>query len=292
MATILVTGANSGIGFALCKQLVATPHKCRVLLGARSKDKGLAAVKEVLTESPEAKIDFVEIDVSNDESVCAAAEAVKKLLGDAALSGIVNNAGTGLAHKGVTAKDIVNVNYYGPRRVVNSFLPLLDQKAGRIVNVGSGAGPMYVNKRKTEPAALKVLTSWQTTLPELDSYVEKTLAGFDVESKDDTYASYGLSKAALSVYTMCLAKQFKEAKTPILASCLSPGFIATNIVSGFGATKKPEEGTVSIRHCLFNKLEGNGFYYGSDAVRSPLTQIRNPGEPPYTGDEEEKKYQM
>ena len=34
---------------------------------------------------------------------------------------------------------------------------------------------------------------------------------------------------------------------------------------------------------LFGDLEGNGFYYGSDAVRSPYHFMRNPGEPEYDG---------
>ena len=66
-------------------------------------------------------------------------------------------------------------------------------------------------------------------------------------------------------------------------NCVSPGFTNTNMTEGYGATQTPEEGTFSMRHCLFNHLEGNGFYYGSDAVRSPLHFMRNPGEPAFTG---------
>lgn len=43
---ILVTGANSGIGLALTKQLVAD-HGCHVYLGSRSAERGLEAVEEV-----------------------------------------------------------------------------------------------------------------------------------------------------------------------------------------------------------------------------------------------------
>ena len=56
------------------------------------------------------------------------------------------------------------------------------------------------------------------------------------------------------------------------------------MTKGFGATKPPEEGTVSIRHCLFQDWGGgNGWYFGSDAERSPLHFMRNPGEPVYDG---------
>lgn len=294
---ILVTGANSGIGFALCKQLVGKPHNCHVFLGARNDDKGKAAVASILKENAEAKVSFVKIDVGDEKSVISAAAAVKSQLSGDSLYGIVNNAGTGLAHN-VDANTIIDTNLYGPRRVIEAFLPCLDEKNGRIVNVGSGAGPMYVNKiaGQKKEAAVKLLTSWATTKEQLDKFVEDESKTYDQSSQDDRYLAYGISKAALATYTMVLAKQFCEKKLAITVSCLSPGFIATAIVQGFGAKKTPEEGTVSIHHCLFDKLEGNGLYFGSDGVRSPLTKVRNPGEPVYTpsADElaEEKKYQL
>ena len=54
----------------------------------------------------------------------------------------MNNAGTGLGH-GATPDVVMNTNLFGPKRVIEGFMPLLS-KSGRIVNVGSGAGPMYV----------------------------------------------------------------------------------------------------------------------------------------------------
>ena len=42
---------------------------------------------------------------------------------------------------------------------------------------------------------------------------------------------------------------------------------SSRIVKGFGASKPPEEGTVSIHQCLWGELNGSGYYYGSDGVR-------------------------
>jgi nucleoside-diphosphate-sugar epimerase len=47
---ILVTGANSGIGLALTKQLVAD-HGCHVYLGSRNAERGMQAVEEVKATS-------------------------------------------------------------------------------------------------------------------------------------------------------------------------------------------------------------------------------------------------
>lgn len=285
---VFVTGANSGIGLALCKQLVGKEYGCRVFLGARSAEKGNAAVSEIKKETPEAKIECVEIDVGNDKSVVTAAETVKKMLGGDKLYGVVNNAGVGLATNSST-EEILNVNFYGPKRVIDAFLPFVD-KGGRVVNVGSGAGPMYVGKRAEEKKvdAVKLLTSWSTTYDQLNSYVQDESKKMS-DCKEDRFSAYGLSKSALSVYTMVVAKALKEAKSDILVSCLSPGFIATKLVAGFGASKTPAEGTVSIRKCLFDELGGNGFFFGSDGLRSPLAKLRNPGEPEYKPSEEELK---
>lgn len=65
---------------------------------------------------------------------------------------------------------------------------------------------------------------------------------------------------------------------------VSPGFIDTKLVAGFGAKLQPSEGTVSIRHVMFGDLAGkSGFYWGSDAKRSPLHVGRDPGTPEFQG---------
>merc|ERR1711879_160191 len=99
-------------------------------------------------------------------------------------------------------------------------------------------------------------------------------------SEADSMGGYGLSKALLTNYTSLLAKENSSLKI----NCCSPGFIDTKLVpKGWGASKPPDQGTVAIKHLLFADLQGNGWYYGSDGVRSPLHFMRNPGEPAYDG---------
>mmetsp|Transcript_51157 Transcript_51157/g.136610 ORF Transcript_51157/g.136610 Transcript_51157/m.136610 type:complete len:273 (-) Transcript_51157:93-911(-) len=266
---VIVTGGNTGIGLALCKQL-ASENGCYVYLGSRNIDKGAVAIRSILETAPECegRLELVQVDTGSDESVAAAAATVQASLGSELLYGIVNNAGTGLAHGG-TAETVVNTNLYGPKRMCEAFLPLLSP-SGRIVNVGSGAGPKFVER--CDPQKKKLLSSFDVTWPEVESLVAAEMSSPRVNG-------YGLSKACLSCYSMILARE----RPDILTSTISPGFIDTAIVKGFGARLKPEEGTKAIRHCLFGSLGGNGWYWGSDAVRSPLTHMRNPGEPPFTG---------
>ena len=271
---ILVTGGNAGIGLALCKQLTYD-YGCHVYLCSRSLEKGTAAVKSIMDGKPascKGQCEVVQLDTSSDESVVSAVADVKARLAEGAqLYAIVNNAGTGLGH-GATPDVVMNTNLFGPKRVIEGFMPLLS-KSGRIVNVGSGAGPMYVARCSSD--VKKMLCNPDISWAQIEEHAKSGLG-----SSADGMGGYGLSKALLSCYTMLLAKQHPE----LLVSCLSPGFIETSMTKGMGASKSPEEGTVSMRHCLFEKLDGNGWFYGSDALRSPLHFLRNPGEPPYKGE--------
>ena len=66
-------------------------------------------------------------------------------MGNQKLFALVNNAGTGFSHK-VTDEQVINTNFYGPKRVCDNFMPIMDLKAGRIVNMGSSGGPEFVSK--------------------------------------------------------------------------------------------------------------------------------------------------
>ena len=117
MKAIFVTGGNSGIGLALCRQLVVD-HGCRVFMGSRSLERGAAGLKSITDAHPESagSIEVVQIDVSDDDSVAAAAEVVKSK--GVGLYAIVNNAGVGLNASG----EVLPTNFYGPKRVSEAFL--------------------------------------------------------------------------------------------------------------------------------------------------------------------------
>jgi NAD(P)-dependent dehydrogenase (short-subunit alcohol dehydrogenase family) len=274
---ILVTGGNSGIGLALCTQL-AVEHGCHVFMGSRNIERGEAAVKSIaIPEGCGGSVQLVEIDVGTDSSVQAAASSVKAALGDDTLAAIVNNAGIGLAVSSST-DETINTNLYGPKRVCEAFGPILSPTEGRIVNVGSGSGPSYVSNcpKEVQPMYCTEPVSWA----QVESWLTLSADGkTGKDSEADSSGGYGLSKALLASYTMVLAKENPQ----WLVSCCTPGFIDTKIVAGFGATKPPAEGTVAIKHCLFDELGGNGWYYGSDGERSPFHFMRSPGEPIYDG---------
>jgi len=272
MKTVLVTGGNTGIGLALCELLVEE-HGCFVYLGSRNLDRGTQAVnsiKEKVGSGKSDNIELVQIDVCSDESISKAVDQLKAK--DVTLFGLVNNAGVGLQTDN-KPESILNTNFYGPKRVTDAFLNLMDSKEGRIVNVSSGAASMWL--RKQDDKTKKLFSDPDLTWEALEAAVKENLAASNL-----TMGGYGLSKAGLSALTLVQAKNNPN----MTITSLSPGFIATNMTAGYGAKLTPKEGCVSTIKCLFGDVT-SGWYYGSDGLRSPMTVTRDPGTPEYEGEE-------
>ena len=258
----------------------------KVFLGSRNAEKGrtaVEAVKKHCGSDDDVPVELCVIDVADDQSVELAAKSLKDQ--GVKLYAIFNNAGTGLAHEGVTEQDVMNVNLYGPKRVVDAFAPLFDPAGSKIINTGSGAGPMYVDKQ-TSVERKKLLCNPDITWEEVDALASAGASPDDPAREGWAgLGPYGLSKALLYCYTMYTARTMADKN--VASFCLSPGFIATNIVpTDYRSNAKPvEEGTVSLKHCLLNATlkDNNGWFYGSDAKRSPPHFLRNPGEPEYDG---------
>lgn len=141
--TALVTGANKGIGFEVARELARLGR--RVFLGARNVEAGRAAAGKLGSEG---EVIFLEIDVSNADSIRRAAE---ELAGQTDhLDVLVNNAGILLDEdKGALSitpeifEQTLRTNTLGPWLVARAFLPLLKKSIEpRIVNVSSGGGQL------------------------------------------------------------------------------------------------------------------------------------------------------
>ena len=168
MTAILVTGGNTGIGYALCKYLLFNT-KYDVILGSRNVIKGEQAVTSILESigAGEAlivrsRIKAVQLDVTDAKSVTNAAESLKHMI----FYAVVNNAGTGFAHVGIDPQTIIQTNLFGVKRVTEAFLPLLfpQKNLPRIIMVASGAAPNYIsNKTLLHSESGQILSSNEST---------------------------------------------------------------------------------------------------------------------------------
>lgn len=90
---VLVTGANSGIGFEAIQALMQSDHPYHIILGARSPARAQEAVAQLRKELPGSKssVDALQVDLESDESIDKAVAEVTAKYGR--IDALVNNAG-------------------------------------------------------------------------------------------------------------------------------------------------------------------------------------------------------
>ena len=216
----LVTGANQGIGLQIAKDLVA--HGFTVLVGSRNLERGEAAAKEV---GPDARA--LQLDVTDQASIAAAAERIRKELGrldvlvnNAAISNTIKQPGQSVEEYAKTTRPsnvsldemraVWDTNVFGVLAVYQAMLPLLRETPGaRIVNVSSGVGSLTTN---SDPA-----------------FSYRTIFG----------PVYPASKTALNALTLAMALELDP--EGIKVNAVSPGFTKTNL-NGYAGTETVEEG--------------------------------------------------
>ena len=136
--SVVITGTSTGIGRATALRL--DRNGFRVFAGVRREADG----QNLKAEASE-RLTPILLDVTDAAAVEQASKDVAAQVGDAGLWGLVNNAGMGLGGpiEFVDSDEWrrqFEVNVFGPAAMIRSFLPLVRQAKGRIVNVSSAAG--------------------------------------------------------------------------------------------------------------------------------------------------------
>jgi NAD(P)-dependent dehydrogenase (short-subunit alcohol dehydrogenase family) len=201
--TALVTGANKGIGFAICQGLLEAGFD--VFLAARSLEKAKAAADKLAGDG--SVIYPIELEVTDDESIQRAVERVGEVT--MGLDVLINNAGI-YPDEGVdiltVSRDLLaqamHTNAFGSLLVTQAFLPLLKRgQSSRVINISSGNGQL--------------------------------------EGISENVPSYSLSKLALNGATILLARALEPAGIAVYAMC--PGWVKTDM-GGPSAPRTPAEG--------------------------------------------------
>src|SRR5690242_3608340 len=206
MKTVLVTGANRGIGREVARQLAKRGF--HVFIGARDSKAGRAAAEDLAKQGGETT--FLKIDVSDDASVKAAAREFAKQSDH--LDVLVNNAGIMVdGDDGILKisddvfRKTIETNTLGALRVARVFEPSLSKsKSPRIINVSSGGGQL-------------------------------------TDGADGWAPAYCISKTALNGVTSQLASALP--KFAINSVC--PGWVRTDM-GGSNASRSVEEGAAGI----------------------------------------------
>ena len=144
MKTIVVTGANRGIGLEISRQLAEMSH--RLVMAVRNPAKSQAALAKIQALSPESMM--LQLDLGDSESIKTFAEELSQLTNH--LDVLVNNAAI-LEDSRESIRSIdeelmirmMEVNFWGAFRLTRAMLPLLDKSSDpRIINLSSGRGEL------------------------------------------------------------------------------------------------------------------------------------------------------
>ncbi|XP_063360785.1 retinol dehydrogenase 11-like [Cydia amplana] len=137
--TVIVTGANAGIGYETAKDLAA--RGARVILACRNEIRGRAAKDQITTATGNSDVHYQHLDLASLKSVRSFADNILKT--EKHLDILVNNAGCYGSNFEKTEDGLLlemQSNHFGPFLLTNLLLPLLKSSApSRIVNVSSVA---------------------------------------------------------------------------------------------------------------------------------------------------------
>ncbi|MEP6480602.1 MAG: SDR family NAD(P)-dependent oxidoreductase [Rhodoglobus sp.] len=231
----LVTGANSGIGFAIAKQLLG--HGFTVWVGARNLERGQRAA-EALGERAHA----VQLDVTDPNSIAAAAEHIGEL------DILINNAGINPGGEDIVGAPLEQLrrayetNVFGLIAVTQAFLPALRRSAHpRIVNISSGTGSLEWGSGPNPQ--------------------------FDWERVQGGGLAYRSSKTAVNAVTLLTAQALGD---HFRVNALAPGLRATNLIAGLTVGGDPAEAaTGAIRLALLPDEAPTGALWSWDGTRVP-----------------------
>lgn len=190
---VLITGADAGLGLSLVRRFLQGEYE--VFAGVYKSAVELNRSIEEYADS----LRLIPLNVADMDSVCNAANQVTRLT--AALDIVINNAGIHLENSKGSLEQLdftdghlqqtMDINAFGPLRVVQQFLPLLERGGPKlIVNISSEAGSIADCQRENQFA-------------------------------------YCMSKAALNVQSKILQNYLKPRGFKVLA--VHPGWMRTNM---------------------------------------------------------------
>jgi len=199
--TVLITGANSGIGFEAARALAQ--HGAHVVMGCRNPDKARAAIDEIEASEPSGSVELLELDLADLDSIEGAADA----FGAAhdRLDLLINNAGLMALPYEKTVQGFemqIGVNHLGHFALTGRLLDrLMATDGSRVVSISSqGHRPGRID------------------FDDLNS-----------ERGYSPWPAYFQSKLANLLFTRELQRRLAAADAPTIAVAAHPGVSKTNL---------------------------------------------------------------
>ena len=199
--TIVVTGANSGLGLETTK-LLATAG-AHVILACRTESKARAAMDAVREVAPQASIEFLALDLADLASVQAFTAAFEDT--HEQLDVLCNNAGVMALPRCETADGFemqLGTNHLGHFALTSQLLPTLLRTPGaRVVNVSSL----------------------------MHAFGKMNFDDLHGRRSYEKWTAYSQSKLANLLFSYELQRKIEQADAPLLSVASHPGYASTNL---------------------------------------------------------------
>ncbi|XP_054057158.1 C-factor-like [Rissa tridactyla] len=240
--SVLVTGANRGIGLGLVQHLLELPEPPQwVFAGCRDpKGQRAQALQNLASKHPNLVI--VPLEVADPDSIKAAAARVGEQLGGLGLNLLINNAGIAKLSllDSETLENMTQVyttNTVGPLLLGQAFLPLLKKAAQGSPGSGLSCSKAAIVNMSSNGGSIASPAGWELM----------------------QVVSYRCSKAALNMLTKCQSLGYRE--HGILCVALHPGWVQTDMGSSAGRTppltvEASVQGMLKVLSCLSEKDTG------------------------------------
>ncbi|KAL4809799.1 hypothetical protein BDV18DRAFT_150318 [Aspergillus unguis] len=254
---VVITGANTGIGFETVKALLDSAQAYHIFLGGRSLDKAQQACKDLPSGSA-STVEPFQVDVESDESIEAAFKHISTKYDR--VDCLINNAGAsfdGYINKEMTARQAWNkswdVNVTGAHLMTITFLPLLlKSQDPRLLFITSGLSSLQAAADPANPKNIIPAAGLPKALP---------------------FVGYRSAKAGLNMLMVEWAKALKNDGVKVWA--VAPGLLATSLGGNTELLKKLGAGDPSIGGVVIRKVvEGERDADAGQVVREYLSPIQ------------------
>ncbi|EME39030.1 hypothetical protein DOTSEDRAFT_160897 [Dothistroma septosporum NZE10] len=281
--TVIVTGANSGLGYECCKHLV----KMKVgtlIMGCRSVSKGEAAKREIVKSAgksgPSADVQVWELDMANYSSVKAFAERVRRECSQ--VHAVLANAGisTNQFHLAEDLEETLTVNVVSTFLLSLLVLPALEQTA----------------RQTSSPTHLSIVGSNVHAFADPNIITQapqgKIFSTASNEKEADMGARYFQSKLMVMLLVQELAARISNlnksnGSQSIIVNCPSPGWCRTPLFrtddGGFWGRnmlkligRDAEPGARCFTSAIAAGPETHGQYLSECQVKNTSAWVRSP----------------
>ena len=223
---IVITGASSGVGYEAALALCADPGN-KIIAIARSEDKLQGLSTAALALNKDAVLFPLKFDIVHGDYEQDLIPFIEKNFGQIDI--LINNAGS-LINKPFIELDqldfvtMLQSNFLGHVKMIQHLIPLISDRGGHIVNIGS-------------------------------------MGGFQGSVKFPGLVAYSASKAALHTLTECLALELD--KTKIKVNCLALGSAQTEMLEkAFPGYEAPVKASEMGRMVAEFAVTGHKFFNG------------------------------